>query len=231
MKTQRSVALIPLLYVVIILLVNVLAVALDQTLAIEDETMRMIRIGSIVNLFFYVTLFVLYIVLFLPPWKRTLRHFVTHLPKMTTSIVIGIISMLGTMFVMGYIYLILGVNEEPVNQVILEMQLTGPMFDRISLVLFAVVFAPFVEEMMFRLAGFQLLKRIPGIPMWGVIVITSLLFGMIHVLGDDIVQIVYYAGLGIVLGTVYYKSNNIIVPIVVHMIFNIFVTISMFATI
>jgi membrane protease YdiL (CAAX protease family) len=124
---------------------------------------------------------------------------------------------------------VLGINNDPVNQQILESQLNGPFFDRASLAIFAVLLAPLVEEMVFRLAGFRLLGKIEGLPIAVTIAITSLLFGLIHVLSDDIVQILYYAGLGVVLGLVYHKSKNILVPIGVHMLFNLFVVITMFA--
>jgi len=228
MKPQRSIVLIPLLYVIVIIFVNLISFPLYEMLDIEDDTLRLVRLGSITNLLFYLSLTILYIVLFLPAWKRTFAHFKKHLANTTAIIVLGVIGMFVMMIAMGILYSIIGVVEQPENQVILEMQLTGPMFDRIGLVLFAVLLAPFVEEVMFRLAAFRLLKHIPGIPIWIVILLSSLLFGSIHVLGDDWIQILYYAGLGIILGFIYHKSNNIIAPIAVHMVFNAFVTITMF---
>ena len=132
------------------------------------------------------------------------------------------------MIIVGYLYTLLGITETPENQELLDMQLNGTLFDQISLVVFAGFLAPLVEESLFRLSGFYYLKKVSWLPQWGVIAITSILFGLIHVLGDDIVQIIYYAALGVVLGTLYYKSKNILVPITVHMLFNIFITIMMF---
>lgn len=228
MKQERSVVLIPVLYVVIILLVNVIGVVLYGSLAIDDEDLKFIRLGSITNLAFYGSLFVLYIGLFLPAWHRTISHFFQTKTKQGMVIAIGVAGMFAAMMVLGSIYLFLGIDEQAENQAILEMQLNGPLFDRIALIVFAVLFAPFVEEMMFRLAGFRLLKKIKGLPSWGVIVLTALLFGSIHVLGDDFIQVIYYAGLGLVLGTIYHYSNNILAPIAVHMVFNLFVTVTMF---
>lgn len=225
----RSIVWIPGLYAVIILVVNVLAVVVYDRIDIADPDLRMIRLGSITNLMFYGSLFVLYIVLFVPAWRRTIEHFRTHKARMIQMAALGIAGMFAATFLLGSLYLWLGIDNDPVNQQILEMQLSGPFFDRASLAIFAVLFAPLVEEMVFRLATFRLLVRIPGMPVAGTIAISSLLFGLIHVLSDDLVQILYYAGLGVILGLVYHKSKNILVPIAVHLVFNLFVVITMFA--
>lgn len=228
MKQERSVVLIPVLYLVIIVAVNILGVLLYSFLPIADEELRFIRLGSITNLLFYGSLFVLYILLFLPAWKRTVTHFFKNWMTQGIAIAAGIAAMFAAMIVLGSIYLLLGIEDQAENQAILEAQLNGPLFDRATLVLFAVLFAPFVEEMMFRLAGFRLLQKVTWIPPWGVIALTAIIFGSIHVLGDNPIQVIYYAGLGVVLGTIYHYSKNIIAPIAVHMVFNLFVTITMF---
>jgi membrane protease YdiL (CAAX protease family) len=98
-----------------------------------------------------------------------------------------------------------------------------------TIFMFAVFLAPLVEEMVFRMAAFQLFFHIEGIKPWKVIMLSSLAFGLIHVIGTfDFVQLPYYAGLGAVLGFFYYRSKNIAVPIVIHMLLNALVTITMF---
>jgi membrane protease YdiL (CAAX protease family) len=230
MKQERSVVLIPVLYLVIIVAVNILGVFLYSSFNIADEELRFIRLGSITNLLFYGSLFVLYIVLFLPAWKRTIIHFFRNKTKQGVVIALGTAGMFAAIMILGSVYLFLGIEDQAENQAILEAQLNGPMFDRVVLVVFAVLLAPFVEEMMFRLAGFRLLKQLKWLPTWGVIALTAIIFGSIHVLGDNYIQVIYYAGLGVVLGTIYHYSNNIIAPIVVHMVFNLFVTITMFVS-
>ena len=93
----------------------------------------------------------------------------------------------------------------------------------ISTVGISILLAPIVEEMVFRYAAFNIVKKF-NIPKkvypWVVIITTSLFFGLIHVFGDEPLQILFYAALGVVLGFFYYKSNNIIVPIVIHLIWN-----------
>lgn len=228
MTKPRTIWWIPLLYIGILFLTNIIGVILYDYIDIADPDMKLIRFGSISNLLFYGSLFILYIVLFVPAWKTTLSKFKHRFPQMVVYILAGAAAMFVTMVAMGYIYFFIGVDDQAQNQALLELQLNGPLLDRAALILFAVLLAPFVEEMMFRLAGFRIFKRYPNIPKWAVILITSILFGLIHVLGDNLIQIVYYAGLGIILGIIYDKSKNIMVPIVVHMIFNGFVTALMF---
>lgn len=230
MKQERSVVIIPVLYVVLLVGVNILGAALllSGLIDMTDPDLQLIRLGSITNLFFYGSLFLLFIVLFLPAWKRTILHFFRNLTKQGIVIAIGIAGMFAAMRILGSLYLILGIEEQAENQAILEAQLHGPIFDRVTLVVFAVLLAPFVEEMMFRLAGFRLIKKLKWMPSWGVIAVTAIIFGSIHVIGDNYIQVIYYAGLGVVLGTIYHFSNNILAPIAVHMAFNLFVTITMF---
>jgi len=228
MENRKPEFWIPVLYLVVIILMNVLAVALDEMITIADPLMKSIRVGSIINIGFYGSLFTLYIILFIPAWKQTFIHFKQHSSRQFTIIGIGLVAMFGSMILMGLIYTFIGVTTSPENQALLEAQLSGPLFEKVTLVIFAVFLAPVVEESLFRLAGFRIFKKIHWMPIWGVILITSLLFGGIHVLGDNPIQILYYASLGIILGFIYHKSNNILAPIAVHMLFNGFVTVTMF---
>lgn len=228
MQKRKPEFLIPILYLVIIIFMNILVIALQEIIDISDPIQKDIRIGSIVNLGFYGSLFVLYIVLFIPAWKKTFADFRARKQTLLAIIAVGLFTMFSSMFIVGFLYTMIGVTSTPDNQIYLEAQLNGPLFDKVTLVLFAVIFAPVVEESLFRLAGFRLFKKIHNIPIWAVILITSLFFGAIHVLGDNPIQIIYYAALGIILGVIYHKSNNIIAPIVVHMLFNGFVTLTMF---
>ena len=146
MNKPRSVLWIPLLYIGILILTNILGIAIYEAIDIADEDLRFIRFGSISNLLFYGSLFILYIVLFIPAWKITLTKFKDKIGNMTLYILAGTGAMFATMIAMGYVYLILNIEEQAENQALLEAQLSGPMFDQIMLIVFAVLLAPFVEE-------------------------------------------------------------------------------------
>ena len=131
----------------------------------------------------------------------------------------------------------LDVTETSDNQEALNMLVNGSLFDKISLFVFAVLLAPFVEEIVFRKAVLNIFHfkynadgskkaKIKKVIFASIaILISSLVFGLIHVTSGDFVQIIYYAFLGIILGLLYLVSNkNIYVPIIVHLLINLMVT-------
>ena len=99
-----------------------------------------------------------------------------------------------------------------------------------------VVFAPIVEELIFRKSVFQILKKFK-FSTTKKIIISGLLFGLLHVLstiisyiatGADsmtiIIELVYslpYIGTGFILSYIYAETNeNIATPIFAHMFNN-----------
>ena len=101
------------------------------------------------------------------------------------------------------------------------------MFDKISLIVFTVFFAPFAEEIVFRKAVYGLFERI-NIPL--AIIVSGLSFGLIHVMSGDLIQLIIYGSLGLVLAYVYYYSKkNLLTVITIHMIYNLIITIFMFS--
>lgn len=85
-----------------------------------------------------------------------------------------------------------------------------------------VIFAPIVEELVFRKAAFSLFKN-----KWVALVISSLVFGLIHVTGEQtalalLVNLIIYSLSGVALGYIYIKNDeNIWIPIYVHLINNL----------
>ena len=118
----------------------------------------------------------------------------------------------------GLIYQYLNITETSVNQATLDFMFeNGRIIDWVLLVVFTVFFAPIVEEFVFRKAimTFFVTKPLIGI------LLSGIAFGYIHVTSGDYIQIIYYMGIGMVLGFFYYRSKyNIYVPIIMHMIFN-----------
>ena len=86
----------------------------------------------------------------------------------------------------------------------------------VLLVLAIAITAPVIEEILFRGMIFNELKQImPVIP---VIIIQGLLFGAYHF---NIVQFIYCSFLGIIFGLVYYWTQNLWIPILLHFSNNI----------
>ena len=111
-------------------------------------------------------------------------------------------------------------EEISVNQFSIEMILhsNGAIF----MVLSAVIMGPIVEELVFRKGIFSLFKN-----KWVALILSSLLFGSIHLIGeaslvDAIVNGVSYILMGFVFGIIYIKTEkNILIPILVHVISNL----------
>jgi len=222
---KRVIKIYILMYIALIV-VQVLLVAFSIIDWENDE--ETVRLNSIMNLSFYGAMALLYLSLFTDFWRKVIAQFKQNSKKFLKLIGLGFGSLILVSALISLGYQFIGVTDTSDNQAALDALLAGAWFDKFSLVLFAVFLAPLVEEMVFRMATFQLLYRYKDIKPWMVIVISSLLFGLIHVVSTlDFIQIFYYAGLGMVLGFFYHKSKNIAVPIAIHMLLNAFVTITM----
>ncbi|NLP35186.1 MAG: CPBP family intramembrane metalloprotease [Clostridiales bacterium] len=82
-------------------------------------------------------------------------------------------------------------------------------------VLYAVVIAPIVEELIFRGVILHLIGKANNVYL--VIIFQALLFGIYH---GNIVQGIYGTGLGILLGYTMVKFRTIAAPILLHMMIN-----------
>lgn len=201
-----------------------------RLLGMPTETVgQVLRINSISNLIFYGGGVILLISLFYIYWKEQIKAFFGNLRQHIGIIVAGFGVMLFVSSLAGLILTLLGVTDNSENQEILNVFVTdGELFDQIAFLLFAVIGAPIVEEVIFRKGIFDFLKRYHIHPALMVLV-SALVFGYIHVLGDDISQITTYALLGSVLGAVYYfAKENVLPSIIIHMVFNGMVAVSMF---
>jgi len=99
---------------------------------------------------------------------------------------------------------------------ILPLVLEG--HDSIAMLIFgltACVAAPLFEEMIFR--GFLLPSLTRYLPVWGAILISSLLFAIAHLSLSEVLPL---ATLGIVLGVVYTRSRNLLAPMLLHSLWN-----------
>jgi len=96
-----------------------------------------------------------------------------------------------------------------------HMELIGTGTTFISFI-YIILIAPISEEFIFR--GVILNKGKKVIPFMYANILQALLFGIMHF---NIVQGIYAFVLGLVIGIVYEKRQSILVPIVLHMIFNL----------
>ena len=81
--------------------------------------------------------------------------------------------------------------------------------------LFIGVLAPIFEELIYRKAIIDRLRRYGDLP---AILISGLIFGLIH---GNFSQVFYSAAIGLVLGYVYVRTGNVLYTILLHATFNI----------
>ncbi|QLE47679.1 CPBP family intramembrane metalloprotease [Nostoc sp. C057] len=111
-------------------------------------------------------------------------------------------------------------GSNPLLQLALESQ------DGVALSIFfftAAIAAPFFEEILFR--GFLLPSLTRYLPVWGSIIISSLLFAIAHLSLSEILPL---TALGIVLGVVYTRSRNLLAPMLLHSLWNSGTLLSLF---
>jgi len=98
--------------------------------------------------------------------------------------------------------------------------------DKVVLAIFfftASIAAPIFEEIMFR--GFLLPSLTRYVPVWGAIVISSLVYALAHLSLSEVLPL---AILGIVLGVVYTRSRNLLSSMLLHSLWNSGTLISLF---
>lgn len=127
------------------------------------------------------------------------------------------------------------------NQATIEAVFSNGFFSTAVVVVMTVIFAPIVEELIFRKCFFNLFKN-KGI---ATIIITGAIFGAIHVteallveliatevntqnIAIELVSFLSYFGSGVAIGYIYTKSNyNVYVTMAVHAIANLISCIAM----
>lgn len=110
---------------------------------------------------------------------------------------------------------ILGINTTE-NQEIVENIMVSANW--LSSIITVVIAGPVVEEIVFR---YIIMGKIRPYGRKKAIIISSVLFGILHLKGINIVEFFVYFILGICLGIIYDKANKITVSIGVHCLYNV----------
>ncbi|MBQ0023416.1 MAG: CPBP family intramembrane metalloprotease [Prevotellaceae bacterium] len=98
---------------------------------------------------------------------------------------------------------------------LIEVEMTGMANTAIGMLSIGVI-GPICEEFIFREAvlGYMLRNKVNT---WAAIIGSAIAFGLIHA---NPAQIPFAAVMGVVLGYIYHKTGNIIVPCIIHIINN-----------
>ncbi len=122
----------------------------------------------------------------------------------------GLAAIFVLIFVFTYLAMEFGFNDQDkITETVSGLPL--------PLLLFAVMAAPFSEELFFRAFLIKALAKVP----WMGVLFSSVLFGAVHFAYGSVVEIVGATLIGLVLGTVFLKSKSITPPLIIHIIYNL----------
>ena len=136
---------------------------------------------------------------------------------------LGLVLMITSNLIIHYVYpTATATNEDAVQELLKK----APIYTSFT----ACIFAPFMEEMIFRKSLQNVFKSNTLF-----IIVSGLLFGLAHNIGvigtTDMIYIIPYALFGCVFAYTYVKTNDIYVPITFHMIHNtILIVASLYST-
>lgn len=124
----------------------------------------------------------------------------------------GILAIIGAIFGI----FVLDILEEMIELPnLLEDQFTGLSNSFIGAISIGLL-GPIIEEFIFResILGYMLRG---GVNKWVAIGISSLVFGLVHL---NPAQVPFAAAMGVILGIIYYKTGNIVIPSILHILNN-----------
>lgn len=119
---------------------------------------------------------------------------------------------------------VLGIYEEMLNLPNDMEDIFTMMSNSLGGAMSIAILGPIIEEFIFRegILGYMLKN---GMNKWGAITASALIFGIIHM---NPAQIPFAAGMGFILGIIYYKTGNIVIPCMLHILNNSLATVLMY---
>ena len=252
----RHIISISVYYAIIYLLVTIVQLALMAVYSlltdkpIFDESNEILPQAE--NFIMIWNQIIIYFILFVSLSMILIKDIVYDLSKLRYNFKnclkhagIGIILMYAVNFFLNIINNKLNISGSSVNQTTIEnMILNSGSLELFLYSIVLIIFAPIVEELIFRKSVFQILKKFK-FSTTKKIIISGLLFGLLHVLSTIIsyittgaetmtiiIELVYslpYIGTGFILSYIYAETNeNIATPIIAHMFNNAVSCIAMF---
>ncbi len=120
-----------------------------------------------------------------------------------------------------FISIIFGVHTSQNQEIVNELLGSYFLYTSFS----SCIFAPIVEETIFRLSIFRTMYKNN---FWLPALVSSIVFGGVHVLGSlllgnylDLVNIITYSLMGLVICAYYYRKDNFFAPIMLHFMNNL----------
>ncbi|MBQ7140314.1 MAG: CPBP family intramembrane metalloprotease [Bacilli bacterium] len=192
-----------------LILLLLIALGLDvESLSSSNKTL--ISLG--ISLVFPIILIMVYRKDLFKDLKKIKKEYKSYLDYIINYYTIGVIGMvLINLFLQYGLKLGLAGNEESVRNLLIE----APLYTFIS----ACILAPFQEEMLFRKVIRDFCKN-----KYVFIIVSGLIFGLMHVLGTasglEYLYLLPYGFLGSMFALMYVKTDNIWCPIFIHFFHN-----------
>jgi len=205
--------LIALLFYVLYFILSSIILSIILSLGIDVNNSNKQVIYTFINLCLPILLIIIYRKELFKGLKDLKSNYRKYLDVAITYYVIGLVGMVSLNVILQF-FLNLGIanNEESVRQMI-ELQ---PIYTFIS----ACIIAPFQEEMVFRKTFKDIFKN-----KLFYIIFSGFIFGALHVVSSitaytDILFLLPYGFLGSIFALIYVKTDNILIPILLHTIHN-----------
>ena len=166
-----------------------------------------------INLIFPILLIIIYRKDLFNYIKKVKKNYREYLEVGITYYMIGLVGMVLSNLIIQYVFnLGLANNETSVRELINS----APVY----MFLTACIIAPFQEEMVFRKTFKDIFKN-----KFFFVLFSGLIFGALHVVGSltsftDLIYIIPYGFLGAMFALILSKTDNILVPISIHLIHN-----------
>jgi hypothetical protein len=131
-----------------------------------------------------------------------------------TLLFMGIMFQIFTNYIAEFLMVLMPKAGEFYSKLMEQAGLTDSSLT-ISMIIYALLIGPIVEEMTFRGATYSILRK--NLNFWTANVIQAALFGLIHM---NLIQGIYAFFLGLALGYIRERTGNLLATIILHIVFN-----------
>ncbi len=152
------------------------------------------------------------------------RGFVRKNPRIKLGEIFGIRSVIASIciafglyfFINALLTLVSWIAPDVIESYNQMIETEGLTTNSVITIFYAVILGPVAEELCFRGVVFELLKKSGISPMW-IILISSILFGAMHIIP---VQVMYATVIGLFLGFLRYRYRSVLLTLATHILFN-----------
>lgn len=208
--------LIFLLYLLYSDIIIIILTKLGVNIKVLPNNLK-IAIMFLINLSLMIMLFIFYRKSIKKNFKDFKSNFKTYIKDNFKYYVIGLLVMIISNIIISFFVEGNSTNETLIREYISIMP--------IYMIFSSCIYAPFTEEMVFRKS---LRNCFNNKVLY--ILLSGLIFGSMHLLSaSNLIELVFlipYSSLGCVFAYMYYKTNNIFVPMTFHMVHNTIIVIN-----